>query len=672
MLLPLLAAAGLGLWAITEDERAPPSRLRPQRFRRRSTLFDRMAFAFKHFDKKPVRFFFCDLLSIVSPTYREHSVWLREQLCRQLGQPLHCDLTEHIDPLEIPAWKLLPSMDMVDRQVEPHVFWLMREVDRIYRSALNVDQTDPDGNVTWIAVVESTVGPGSKAYRFRFKDAPDKRKSDIGEGLDYFADKIYDGGPGPLGPGGPPGHDWDLDGLKTICPTHWLSVWDLVKLHGLDQLKREWSSILDWVEQENISLQDRTWMDAIAEARAWHLAGFTEEGTYRGPVIPGVMAMVWADGARLDRLVTKVQVEQEGRSLNHCVGGYWPQVRDGKVAVYSYRDANGVPYATLSFNIEQHHGYSNIELDQFKGHNDQVVINEAVEHRLTRWVRDMEEDWGFVLSGDMTAIGGHGVFITEQQLKELRKRIEDSVPTPYEVLQTWNNEVHEALEELDLQRGYLVEGQNELEYLTDQPNMAEQLTKRLIDLEASIEHGKDEARELISEGAPLDDMLNDHMNIISEITGLGFDFNQSPSMNVDLDSPFRSDKYDLYTIYGSIPQQLPLLEVYCWVDSGQGHLFEIDDVTGWGESVKDDELLDCLIAADLIQITTTEQEKGKPLEGADAWWVIDQDDFTLPQQEFVKKYGKHTVRKDKYGVRPGLAHRTRPRHLFWPPGAGVG
>ena len=59
--------------------------------------------------------------------------------------------------------------------------------------------------VKWIAVV------GGKQYSFSFKDIP--YGADMGEGLDYFLDEVYDGGP--------EGNDWEADTLTVCCPKHW-------------------------------------------------------------------------------------------------------------------------------------------------------------------------------------------------------------------------------------------------------------------------------------------------------------------------------------------------------------------------------------------------------------------------------------------------------------------
>jgi predicted nucleic acid-binding Zn-ribbon protein len=198
------------------------------------------------------------------------------------------------------------------------------------------------------------------------------------------------------------------------------------------EIARKWPEIYDWVRQNNIELQKKTWRDAIAESDAWHAAGFANEGTYRGPVIPGVPVMIWPDGSRLDRLVTAKQLQQEGKSMNHCVGGYWPDVRDNKSVVYSFRDPELVPYMTLSFTpveaasesalreLERslEGGKVVIELDEFKGRDNDIIENGDALARV-QGMTDFLEQSGLELVGDKTAIGEMGVPVTQNQFDEL-------------------------------------------------------------------------------------------------------------------------------------------------------------------------------------------------------------------------------------------------------------
>ena len=67
------------------------------------------------------------------------------------------------------------------------------------------DKAAPARKVPWAATVSE------KKYRFQFDDLV--FGGDTQEGLDYFLNNVYDGGPS--------GTDWDLDGLTEIHPESW-------------------------------------------------------------------------------------------------------------------------------------------------------------------------------------------------------------------------------------------------------------------------------------------------------------------------------------------------------------------------------------------------------------------------------------------------------------------
>lgn len=103
--------------------------------------------------------------------------------------------------------------------------------------------------------------------------------------------------------------------------------------------------VFDYLEDERpadlMQLSPEGLMD---RADAWH-ERFRSSG--EGTVAePGLAVFRWPDGWRVDRLVTKLQLDDEGRSMSHCVGGYWPQARDGEVTILSARDPEGIPRVT--------------------------------------------------------------------------------------------------------------------------------------------------------------------------------------------------------------------------------------------------------------------------------------------------------------------------------------
>ena len=141
--------------------------------------------------------------------------------------------------------------------------------------------------------------------------------------------------------------------------------WQGVRGGGMLQTSwPEWiGMVMDWVEAEGVDFMSMTPAQALLHAIEWHqqMSGGQH---FRSPVPDGVRVAQWPDGAHIDRLVTKDQLRWEGTSMGHCIGGpigpdgiapggghYWQGVRDGHLAIFSYRDENGIPWVTIEYEI---------------------------------------------------------------------------------------------------------------------------------------------------------------------------------------------------------------------------------------------------------------------------------------------------------------------------------
>jgi hypothetical protein len=154
----------------------------------------------------------------------------------------------------------------------------------------------------------------------------------------------------------------------------------------------EWSRLIDWVGQMGPDLFRYTVPGAIEASRRWHdslkgKAGYRETARQHGIVVAR-----WPDGAVVERLVTPLQLEEEGDAMGHCVGGYWPDVREGRTSIYSYRDPAGVPQATLEIRFEIHlepgdgRARRLIGIRQLQGPDDSAITDPAAAHRLLSWL----------------------------------------------------------------------------------------------------------------------------------------------------------------------------------------------------------------------------------------------------------------------------------------------
>ncbi len=126
--------------------------------------------------------------------------------------------------------------------------------------------------------------------------------------------------------------------------------------------------VLDWIEAgapgspvANPLVQG--WRDVVRQSDAWHreLLHAAEERKRLGRTEPppaGIPVATFPNGDRIERLETKDALDGEGLYLGHCVGGdshYWPEVRDGKTAILSYRDPQGFPKATIEITLGESH-----------------------------------------------------------------------------------------------------------------------------------------------------------------------------------------------------------------------------------------------------------------------------------------------------------------------------
>lgn len=137
--------------------------------------------------------------------------------------------------------------------------------------------------------------------------------------------------------------------------------------------------VLDWVEQEHPDLSRLSFAQAVQAAQAWHrtLGVHTgQTGQARRPVRRQAgdrEIRRFPDGATIVSLRTRQSLVDEGESLSHCVGGYWPRVRDGQTVIWSYRDANGVPQLTLE--VDPH----DLSVRQIHGVDDLIPTPDGME-----------------------------------------------------------------------------------------------------------------------------------------------------------------------------------------------------------------------------------------------------------------------------------------------------
>ena len=140
----------------------------------------------------------------------------------------------------------------------------------------------------------------------------------------------------------------------------------------------------DWVEAERPDLFRFTAEEAVAAAWAWHHQFTTAD--MGGVALPGVVVAELPDGGTIQRLLTKAQLESEGETMGHCIGGSY----DPKETVYlSLRNAEGTPLETAQISdvepyaVRQHVGPGNATPSR----------KSAFSMLLTAWGRPTEEEY---------------------------------------------------------------------------------------------------------------------------------------------------------------------------------------------------------------------------------------------------------------------------------------
>jgi Uncharacterized low-complexity proteins len=131
---------------------------------------------------------------------------------------------------------------------------------------------------------------------------------------------------------------WTFNGLRKIEDE---SDYDLVA----KELHRLGAALLQWQAKERIDLTKIDLVEALDAVQDW-------EGTDTADIPQGVEVYEFPDGYTVQKLSAE-DLESEGEVMQHCVGGYCEAVESGDSVIYSLRDANGKPHATMEFSPEK-------------------------------------------------------------------------------------------------------------------------------------------------------------------------------------------------------------------------------------------------------------------------------------------------------------------------------
>ena len=129
--------------------------------------------------------------------------------------------------------------------------------------------------------------------------------------------------------------------------------------------------LLDWVRDQEPDLWRMSWRQAVEAEVEWHrqFEVSLERGAPVSVFRDDRILTRWPDGDYVVLIQSKMGLAAEGTSIGHCVGTYWPKVRDRTSIVFSYRDGSSVPVATWEFSIEPESGKL-VSLVQIQGDDD--------------------------------------------------------------------------------------------------------------------------------------------------------------------------------------------------------------------------------------------------------------------------------------------------------------
>ena len=120
------------------------------------------------------------------------------------------------------------------------------------------------------------------------------------------------------------------------------------------------------------------WQSVFALSEEWHDQigkGYKFTGDYKTKDV----VYEFGNGFTIVDVGTENDLGIEGRKMGHCVGGYCDDVADGKVTIYSLRDAKNEPHATIEV-------YPGGDVDQIKG-NRNSIPKQRYAKMILQWFR---------------------------------------------------------------------------------------------------------------------------------------------------------------------------------------------------------------------------------------------------------------------------------------------
>lgn len=154
-------------------------------------------------------------------------------------------------------------------------------------------------------------------------------------------------------PGGEVGH------FYTKQPIEGAQGWQKNVIHGGDL-----AHLADWnqsnhASRQGVDLMQHTWPEIQGKVGEWdRYLEEQQEKADQDALTRGEVVHQWPDNWSIRKLGPE-HLEAEGDAMGHCVGGYGyaDQVRNGETQIYSLRDPNHQPHATMELTTDDHNGW---------------------------------------------------------------------------------------------------------------------------------------------------------------------------------------------------------------------------------------------------------------------------------------------------------------------------
>lgn len=181
-------------------------------------------------------------------------------------------------------------------------------------------------------------------------------------------------------------------------------------LDALKLLRKRGNAIAQWAKLNRIDLGTKTLAEVLEATAQFRVSGTN--------IRQGRVDFEYDDGWTMQELRSKRELKDEGHVMQHCVGGYCEDVESGKSQIFSLRDPDGSPHATIEWKPPE--DTKSLSRARRVGHFEQIfgaqnedVTDPDIVARIVAWIRARFPD-------DATGELLLGVKVYQQRTLDLR------------------------------------------------------------------------------------------------------------------------------------------------------------------------------------------------------------------------------------------------------------